>query len=256
MLKRIEDLQVISAKSADDQSAETALEKEFEEKLSSLEQQVSALKMYLMQEKKADIQLKVDAQNTINDMKTKVEESKTLTDELKGTVKNSLDDFNTKIDKVNKTAHLTVNVKGVVFIGSIGSTCSYDAEDCNLPQSECRDRKCQCEIGLSFDNELNQCTDTCKQYGCTFQSARQRIIREFNDKIIENVTLSECKDHCIQETDFLCKSFDYFPRWETCYMSQRTKIDTPEEAWEYNSAGTHFQRDCLGIKELSLCNEN
>lgn len=220
------------------------IDAKLEERLSNIEGKVEAIKNYLIGEKRGDIQLRKKSEEVIKEMKEKVKETENVIEALKNDVTNSLADFEDKIKDVNKTANVKINANGAVLYGGIGSACTTNGGECMTKDSECRDGRCQCLPGLSYDIQAQSCVGSCGVYGETYQSVSRRIIRGFNDKKVESVSLGECKIKCIEEEDFKCRSFDYFPQWRDCYMSASVKSDAPDEAWEYNSEGYHFQRDC------------
>jgi hypothetical protein len=177
-------------------------------------------------------------------MNGKVRQTETVIAALQKDVKESLDDFEDKISLVNKTANVKINANGAVLYGGIGSACTDNGGECLGDDSECRGGRCQCLPGLSYDIQAQSCVSSCNKYGETYQSVSRKIIRGFNDKTVEKTTLAKCKKDCVDEKTFLCRSFDYFPQWRTCYMSASVVSEATEDAWEYNSEGHHFQRDC------------
>lgn len=222
----------------------TVIGSSFESRLSDLEGKIETIKNYLMGEKRGDIQLRKKSEKVIEEMNGKVKQTENVIVELKKEVKDSITKFENKISEVNKTANVKINANGAVLYGGIGSACTAHGGECLGDDSECRGGRCQCLPGLSYDIQAQSCVSSCNVYGETYQSVSRKIIRGFNDKTVEETTLAKCKKDCVEETTFLCKSFDYFPQWHTCYMSASIKSDAPEDAWEYNTEGFHFQRDC------------
>lgn len=215
------------------------------QRLEELEGRVESIKNYLVGEKKLDVQLRKKSEEVIDEMKSKVSETDVVINSLRTDVENSLNVFDGKINAVNRTAHVKINAQGAVLYGGIGSSCSTNGGECVTKDGECRDGKCQCVPGYSYDLGLRTCASSCETYGFTFQSVKRRIIRDYNDLTLEDVELDDCTKACIEETTFVCRSFDYFPRWNACYLSENVKTDVPDENWEYNTEGYHFQRDCL-----------
>lgn len=216
----------------------------FEKRLSDMEGKIEAIKNYLLGEKQGDILLREKSEEVIKEMKGKVQETGAVIDELKVDVQNSLKEFEIMIGDVNKTANVKINSNGAVLYGGIGSACTSGGDECLSENSECRGGRCQCIPGMSYNLNTRTCGESCEKYGETYQSVNRRIIRGFNDDTVKNLTLAECKKRCIEDTGFLCRSIDYFPHWHTCYMSASVKSASTEDAWEYNSEGIHFQRDC------------
>ena len=217
---------------------------EFLQKLDIIEGRVKAIKIYLMGEKNADRRLREKSNKVITEMKSKITETDDVIGELREVVKNTLIAFDDNIVDVNKTAHVKVNAYGAVLYGGVGSACSAKNGECATANSECRGGKCQCIPGFSFDRRDRECKSACDSYGATYQTVDRRIIRGYNELTLEESELQDCIDRCNTETSFVCRSFDFFPRWHTCYLSTSVKTDVAEELWEYNKEGYHFQRDC------------
>lgn len=213
-------------------------------KLDDLTGRVKAIKNYLINEKKADQQLRKKSNLVIEQMKSLVGDTEQVILDLQDDVKDTLTEFEGKIVDVNKTAHIKVNSAGAVLYGGIGSACSMKNGECITEDSECRGGKCQCVAGFSFDRQSRDCKAVCDSYGDSYQSTERYIIRGHNDLTLEKSSLQDCVTRCSTENSFVCRSFDYFPRWRTCYLSSKVKSEVPPEAWEYNSEGYHFQRDC------------
>lgn len=216
----------------------------YEERLSEMEGKIDAIKTYLMGEKKVDMVLRDRSEGVINQMTDKVTETGTVIEDLKIDVQNSITKFKDMIVDVNRTANVKINANGAVLYGGIGSACTSNGGECVGEDSECRGGRCQCIPGLSYDVQSRACVESCRKYGETYQSVSRKIIRGFNDDTLKNITLAECKEKCIKETKFTCRSFDYFQHWHTCYLSQSVKSEGTAASWEYNSEGIHFQRDC------------
>lgn len=216
---------------------------DFEERLTILEDTVDAIKRYLMGEKAKDIELKIRSEDAINQINVKVDEAKLLVGNTKVEISRSVSEFEDALKSVNESAQRNMNVKGVIRYGGVGTSCSAGNDACVVAKSECREGRCQCEPGYSYDKDAQQCVATCKSYGRSFQSVRKRVIRGHNDDIVENVSFAECKQRCYDADEFVCRSIDYFDSMRECYLSSITKLDA-EDDWEYNSIGYHFQRDC------------
>ena len=218
---------------------------EYETRLTALEDTVDSLKKYLMKEKRSDIDLKMRSETAIDQINVKVEEAKELVGSTKDEIAKTVSDFEVELEFVNEAAQRNMNVEGVIMYGGVGTACSAGNDACAVEKSECRQGRCQCEVGYSYDAHAQQCVTSCLDYRKTFQSIRNWVIRGHNDNVVENVTFSECKQRCFDAADFVCRSIDYFQTLRECYLSSVTKL-SPEAAddWEYNSIGCHFQRDC------------
>lgn len=216
----------------------------FEDRLRDMEGKIDVLKKYLMGEKRLDIVLRTQSKEVIKEMKGKVRETEIVIGDLKEEVKGLLNDFENKIFEVNKSANVKINANGAVLYGGIGSACTSNGGECLGEDSECRGGRCQCLPGLSYDVQAQYCVESCHTYGKTYQSVSRKIIRGFNEETFMNVSLADCKTKCNDDSTFHCRSFDYFPQWQTCYISTKVKTEVPDDVWEYNSEGYHFQRDC------------
>lgn len=216
---------------------------DFEDKITDIENAIKALEKFLMGEKKEDAVLKDKSELLKQAVFGKVKELTEVIDNLHVSVKDTVKNFSNMISSVNETAHANIDTNGAVVYGGIGSACTSNGEECLVMNSDCRNGRCQCSLGMSFDSRNRICLYRCNKYGNTFQSVEQRIIRNFNNHTVTFVTLAACKQLCINETKFICRSFDYFPDRKSCYLSEVIKGDITNE-WEYNTAGNHFQRDC------------
>ena len=239
--QRIQNLKVgrtTSGISATDLDAE-----EFEGRLSILEGTVDALKRYLAAEKREDASLKIRSEKAIGQINDKVKEADLLVDSTINSISQSVSLFKDQLLTVNESAQRNMHIEGVIFYGGVGTSCSAGNDACIVPRSECRGGRCQCEPGYSYDAHAKDCVKTCQKYGPSFQSVENYVIRGNNDLVLEDISFLDCKQYCLNATDFECHSIDYFQRWRHCYLSSVTKSEALDD-WEYNSVGYHFQRDC------------
>jgi hypothetical protein len=61
-------------------------------------------------------------------------------------------------------------------------------------------------------------------------------------------TLDDCKHHCLQATDTVCRSLQYGAVSFNCFLSNQTRLDAPDNIWLYDSfyfQYSYYQRDCL-----------
>ncbi|XP_048776860.2 uncharacterized protein LOC125681022 [Ostrea edulis] len=74
-----------------------------------------------------------------------------------------------------------------------------------------------------------------------------------NDKIVVGVTPSACARKCLEETDFICRSFDYQVHEGTCLLSTKTGSDVGGLILQGTSQVHHFEMkphlDCGGHLE-------
>ncbi|KAH3719398.1 uncharacterized protein LOC127855005 [Dreissena polymorpha] len=187
--------------------------------------------------------------------------------QMNAKIKEDLGGVGTITDRIEQTADKrNVVVGGVVYYMGIGSACTEDVDICRVGKSECREGICQCEPGLSSDSLRQTCVDKCEGgYGRSYQTVNNYAIRGYNNMELLNVTLENCKARCEAANAFVCRTFDYFPDWKSCYLSEKVKSDVEpvkafpsndgtydadldvrdkEDGWEYNGAAIHFQRDC------------
>lgn len=216
----------------------------FDERLTTLEETVDSLKRYLMAEKRKDIVLKSRSEDAIDKINDKVNEATVLVGSTKVDISKRVSEFEDTLKSVNQSAQRNMNVEGVIMYGGVGTCCSAGNDACAVAKSECRKGRCQCEPGYSYDANAQQCVSTCPTYGTTFQSVEKRVIRGNNDDVVKDIPFSECKQCCLNATDFVCRSIDYFQSMKECYLSSVTKLEA-EDNWEYNGIGDHFQRDCM-----------
>lgn len=234
-------------------------------KLDALDKEISVLENYVKGEKSTDAILQDLEGSTYQEVLGYMDTVKNRAAETKEKVKMNLKPAEEILSGVKTLANnRNVVVGGILYYGAIGSACSSWENTCKTSRSECRDNKCQCVSGLSFDALQQTCVETCQNgYGNTYQTVTNYAIRGFNNLVLENVTLDTCKQTCETVDSFVCRSFDYFRMWNSCYLSRSVKADTEQgeyvgledyvvddegedkDGWEYNAAAVHFQRDCI-----------
>lgn len=218
--------------------------KHYAKRLTALEENVRVLKSLVDAEGILDDKLIELTTYKLQDVDDLIAETKTLTDAAKDEVKVSLGRVEPTLKSVKETADKrNFNLGGTVFYGGHGSACIEGFYDCGLSESECRAGQCQCLPGLSYDRKSQSCVEECESYGLDFELVPNRVIRGNNSAVFNNVSLDECRQHCVEATHFVCITFDYFNWYDSCYLSEVTKLQE-ENNWEYNAAGTHFHRNC------------
>ncbi|XP_046364200.2 uncharacterized protein LOC124140596 isoform X2 [Haliotis rufescens] len=70
------------------------------------------------------------------------------------------------------------------------------------------------------------CPD-CSHYGTTFTRYVGYILREHNDIKVESIPEKDCQAACISETSILCKTVDYNPTSNNCFLSSTGWSDAP-----------------------------
>ncbi|XP_052803484.1 uncharacterized protein LOC128233711 [Mya arenaria] len=216
-----------------------------ERRLANLERRIASIIQKVMAGKEKEGKLRQSTAAVIDEMADKVVSTDAFIVKLKTDIEDQLTTFDNRIQKANKTAHVKISSMGGLRYGGIGTPCSSDSGECVTPESECRADKCQCHLGLSYSHGEGTCVPSCDEYGSTYQTSPNRIIRGYNDLHLNETSLAQCSTRCSTEEAFVCRSFDYFPDWRQCYLSRHVNTDVDESAWEYNGAGYHFQRDCV-----------
>ena len=225
--------------------------KGFVERLENVEKNIEAIQNFVDDEKETDTFLNGLRGGIGKAFDDDMAQVKTLAESMREELKTSFNDVDSELKAVEDFANTrNVLIGGVLYYDSIGSPCDQSFDVCKIENSECRDGKCQCEVGMSHDSLQGRCADACADgYGSTYQTTNNYIIRGHNSVSLNETSLEECKEHCETEKKFVCRSFDYFPRWQECYLSEVVQGEAENEAWEYNSAGVHFQRDCIVDKQ-------
>ncbi|KAL4222228.1 hypothetical protein ACF0H5_018265 [Mactra antiquata] len=219
-------------------------DEQFEDRLTALEERLTAIKNFLTNGKKSDADLRSKSREVINDMKGKVIKVDETIEELRSNVAKSLEGFENEIEEVKKIANIIVNSEGTVMYGHVGSACTTFGQECTDDQSECRSGRCQCLPGLSYNLHKRKCVASCDMYGSTYQVVSKKIIRGHNNIHLNSTNLAKCKTACETASEFQCRSIDYFSEWKQCFMSEKVVSDVPDDSWEYNKEGIHLQRDC------------
>ena len=216
----------------------------FSERLKALEENVKSIKSYVDGERKLDEILTELTTNKLEDVDEQIIEIKRLTNASKNEVKVSLGNVGVILKSVEDTADTrNFHLGGAIFYGGHGCACVRGNEECRDTLMECRAGQCQCIPGLSYDRKTRSCVKYCDFYGPDFEVVPNYVIRGNNSAVYENVSLRECRQMCINTTDFECVTFDYFNRFDACYLSEVTKLEEVDQ-WEYNGVGSHFQRNC------------
>ena len=128
-------------------------------------------------------------------------------------------------------------------ISTIRNECSSNA-DCLDSKSECASGRCWCEPGLSFSYSDCACVERCTSLADTFQFVPDKGIFLNNERVINDLTLTDCQDACLKATEFACRSFDYLPS-RKCNLQSVVVADV--ENWEFKTFNyniDYYQRDC------------
>lgn len=214
------------------------------ERLKALEEKVKSIKSFVEAERQLDASLTELTTDTLTDVDEKILETKRITDAVKDGVKISLGPVETILQSVKETADKrNFNLGGAVFYGGHGSACIGGNDECRVPKMHCRAGQCQCLPGLSYDRKTQSCVERCDSYGLDFELVPHRIIRGNNSAVYMDIRHEDCRQFCLNTTEFNCITYEYFDWYNDCYLSEITKLEE-EEKWEYNSAGCHFQRNC------------
>ena len=213
-------------------------------RLSVLEENVNYIKSFVEEEKLLDKSLTDISTKQLGVADERLDEMKQFTETAKDEARVLLGSAEVELQSVKTIADKrNFNLGGAIFYGGHGSACVEGANECHLASGECRDGQCQCKPGLSYDRKTQSCVEVCESYGEDFEVVPNRVIRGNNSAMYEDVSLKECKKKCVEALDFECVTLEYFNWYRACYLSAITMLEA-EESWEYNSAGTHFQRNC------------
>ena len=74
-----------------------------------------------------------------------------------------------------------------------------------------------------------------------FMFIKDRYIDNFNNAILNGITLESCATACVSASSFICRSFDYNPPTSTCYLSEENDLTVYLHV-EYNPAFHLFVR--------------
>ena len=66
--------------------------------------------------------------------------------------------------------------------------------------------------------------EECNNNNSDFEIEESKAISGNNDKTVPSQTLESCKKLCLEETSFVCNSFDYSKTTGTCYLSKESKF--------------------------------
>lgn len=235
--------ELVSSKtgSAEDIARKSA---KYDKRLRDLEENVKYIKSYIDAEKRLDDSLVDLTTKKLKEVDEQVAKTRQLTENAKNEADISLGGAEEILQSVKNTAdNRNFNLGGAIFYGGHGSACVPGADECQLLRSECREGQCQCEPGLSYDRKTQTCIERCESYGLDFEVVSNRVIRGNNSAVFEDISLQECRQKCIDSEEFQCVTFEYFTWYKVCYLSEITMLEA-EENWEYNGAGSHFQRNC------------
>ena len=104
---------------------------------------------------------------------------------------------------------------------------------------------CTCDFVVFVMLGLNlYVSATCSKYSGVFTKYPNSVLYDNYNKQIKPSSLEECKQACITETDFMCRSIDYRFIDSTCQLSSDNKCTAPEKFTSY-TYWDHYQRNCL-----------
>ncbi|XP_067654512.1 uncharacterized protein [Haliotis asinina] len=127
----------------------------------------------------------------------------------------------------------------------VGKTCNTSS-DCLGDRSVCESGQCLCEIGYSHSRHkgYDTCNIGCDKYGSTFTAYPGRAIFLYNTKSYNGFSISSCKQFCLSETTFLCRSYEYSFDTEKCNIMSFSWLDRDIEDHRDNPDFTFYTRDC------------
>lgn len=220
-------------------------QRRLKKRIENIENNIKTIENYLSDERETDAFLKSLEGETGKSFLNDMAEVKKMAAEMKQSMSTVFGDLSKDLQAVENFANSrNVIIGGVAYYDGIGSACGSQYDVCRVTNSDCRDGICQCLAGLSYDHLQQTCVDQCETgYGNTYQTVNNYIIRGHNSLSVNETELVQCKKLCESADTFICRSFDYFPRWRSCFLSEEIKPNV-DNGWEYNEAGIHFQRDC------------
>ena len=217
---------------------------QYAKRLKNLEQNIQSIKNYITGEKQLDAYLRELSTHKLNDIDEQLAKAEEFSDASKAVVRESLASVGVTLNSVRDIADKrNFHLGGAIFYGEHGSSCNEGNDECQAPMMECRAGQCRCISGFSYDRASRSCVEYCDVYGDDFEVVPNYILRGNNSEVHEHASLEDCKGLCRNATDFQCLTFDYFNRFEACYLSEVTKLEENDQ-WEYNGVGSHFQRNC------------
>lgn len=79
---------------------------------------------------------------------------------------------------------------------------------------------------------------------CHFEETEDRALYAHNDFVLSDVSVSECKEACLQMTDFECLSFDYQTQRGNCYLSRDNSETAPEYMGPHHNS-IYYEKVCI-----------
>ena len=83
-------------------------------------------------------------------------------------------------------------------------------------------------IGLLSCNTWHVSSPDCTNYGTTFQADLDYLVVGFANKSVTYTDLQACKDACVAETTFVCRSVEIWKTGNVCYLSIDTAWTQPQ----------------------------
>ncbi|KAL4234531.1 hypothetical protein ACF0H5_006174 [Mactra antiquata] len=127
----------------------------------------------------------------------------------------------------------------------IGDSCATTT-DCWTINTECRQGLCSCLPGYSFSPKTQECK-VCDQYdNQNFMAIENHFLSKSNVEEFSPVTVEECIQLCVNRTDYLCVTFEFWLS-DSCALQNVTVLDLPHKWFEDKNLAfniSHYQRDC------------
>ncbi|XP_046560084.1 uncharacterized protein LOC124269111 [Haliotis rubra] len=127
----------------------------------------------------------------------------------------------------------------------IGKMCN-SSSDCSGDRSVCESGQCLCDIGYSHSRHkgYDTCDRDCTNYGSTFTSYSDRAIQSSNTKTVFGLSVASCQQFCLNETTFLCKSYEYYFADEKCNTMSFSWLDKGTDFHRVLPDWAYYNRNC------------
>ncbi|XP_060566365.1 uncharacterized protein LOC132725285 [Ruditapes philippinarum] len=133
----------------------------------------------------------------------------------------------------------------IAMYSSMRQFCQTNETCSDVENSECKWMSCKCKPGLSYHHDTKTCLSDCgdKGFGDTYQIEYNTYLNGFSTKTFKRVSAEECIQLCTVNTDFVCRTAEYWKSEGTCYLSWETLRSNPE-VHKAHKDYVLYTRDC------------
>ncbi|XP_014665198.1 PREDICTED: uncharacterized protein LOC106807395 [Priapulus caudatus] len=124
-----------------------------------------------------------------------------------------------------------------------------DSGDCYLSPESRHSLRQPVEDDATYDYYENNCVPRGPT-NCQYESEPGRLLRFYNDLILEDVDLEECRTRCSVETAFICRSFEYMSGTRACFLSTDNRIS--EGAYIARSTDVEYFEKTVCTEEAGI----